>query len=99
LRAAVHIALTARCEAHSRLVASLKDAERADPGRHKDDEPRRARRSHKEEDDGKESSGSERNDRQSEAGSLARAGRCWESLVQSLAIPRLGQDALGKVVT
>jgi hypothetical protein len=29
LRAAVHIALTARCEAHSRLVARLKDAERA----------------------------------------------------------------------
>ncbi len=96
--ARIHVAQTARREAHSGLVASLKDAERADPGRHKDDEPRRARRSHKEEDDGKESSGSERNDPQSEAGSLAaradvgnHLSKVWRS--------RAWVKTLGKVVT
>jgi len=69
--ARIHVAQTARREAHSGLVASLKDAERADPRRHKEDEPRGARRVKKEEDDGKEGSGSERNDPQSETGSLA----------------------------
>src|SRR5258708_2821687 len=69
--ARIHVAQTARREPHSGLVTSMKDAERADPGRHKQDEPRGARRVKKEEDDGKESSGSERNDPQSETGSLA----------------------------
>ena len=69
--ACVHVAQTVRREAHSGLVASLKNAERADPGRHKEDEPRGARRVKKEEDDGKEGSGSERNDPQSETRSLA----------------------------
>ena len=70
-KAGIHVAQTARREPHSRLVTSLKDAERADPGGHEEDQPPATRRINKEENEGKETGGGERGDPESEAGSLA----------------------------